>query len=96
MLEISQTAMLNDMDITTNDNDEPRKFSITYISKQGICKEYPSLSKNYKPISNSEKTKTNNYRVKEKGIRRLYDHTDGEEKSFIIDFITHYNGALVV
>jgi recombination DNA repair RAD52 pathway protein len=94
--QISQQAMLYDMDITV-EGDTPRQFSMVYVKEDGTVRQYDSMSKGFKPKTTINATaKKNNYHLKSKGDIRLYDHNDKTTKTFKIDFITVYNGSRVV
>jgi hypothetical protein len=98
MREISQTAMLAEIDITVVD-DTPVVFSVEYITSEGEYRNYPRLAKNFKPATNKQakKTdKTNNYRVKEKGDLRVWDFVEGHPRTLKIDGIIFYNQMKVV
>lgn len=97
-MEITQSTMLADIDITEQ-NGKVRKFSISYIKKNGEYRHYQELSKDFKPVTPSKSNSTgkkNNYRVKEKGILRVYDHEQALQISLLIDGIIEYNNQRVV
>ncbi len=98
MQEISQTAMLSEIDVTVVD-DTPVTFYLEYITTEGEYRQYPKLAKNFKPATNvqAKKTdKTNNYRVKEKGDLRIWDFVENHPRTLKIDGIIFYNGMKVV
>lgn len=99
MREISQSAMLAEIDIITSEDDKAVVFSMEYITSEGEYRSYPRLAKNFKPATNTQakKTdKTNNYRVKEKGDLRVWDFDEGHPRTLKIDGIIFYNGMKVV
>lgn len=98
MKEISQSAMLAEIDITVID-DKPVTFSMEYITSEGDYRNYPSLAKNFKPPTNEQAKKTdkkNNYRIKEKGDLRVWDFIAGHNRTLKIDGIIFFNGMKVV
>lgn len=93
MSEISQKAMLAEIDIAMDEDSKPICFELEYITKEGEYRHYKKLGKNFKKptTSKAEPKKTNNYRVKEKGVIRVYDFEEETQKTLLIDSIISFN-----
>lgn len=96
-MEISQRAMLAEMDIVLDENYESVFFEIEYITQSGEYRKYSKLGKNYKKDKiEGNKVKTNNYRVKEKGVLRVFDFVEQTYRTLLIDSIISFNKMRVV